>query len=104
MDMLSLACTRDGSHLLVHHASSKYMAVICYSPQPMGRSTDLASLPLRSARFALRPWLYILLHALVAAPAAWLQGGAPGAKVAVFGYMRTALGAASAGTEALLYR
>lgn len=57
-----------------------------------------------SASFALRSWLYILLHAVVAAPAAWFQEGALGGKAAVFVCTRTALGAVSAATEALLHR
>lgn len=56
-----------------------------------------------SSEFALRSWLYIFLHKLVAAPLTWLQGNAA-EKVAVFTFTRSALGAVSAGTEAMLYR
>ncbi len=57
----------------------------------------------RSAEFALRSWLYILLHAAVATPAAWWYGAGPG-KNMVFIYTRVALGLVSALTETLLFR
>ena len=57
----------------------------------------------RSSRFALRSWLYILLHWLVAAPAAWWYGAGAG-KVAVFVTTRAALGLVSALAETLLFR
>eukprot|EP00887_Chlorella_sp_A99_P004057 scaffold11.g4057.t1 len=56
-----------------------------------------------SSAFALRPYIYILLHAAVAWPAVLLFGGGRG-KVAAFYLIKAALGAASAATEALLYR
>lgn len=56
-----------------------------------------------SGQFALRSWLYILLHGLVALPATWLHGAAAG-KVAVFVSTRAAMGLASAATETLLFR
>lgn len=54
-----------------------------------------------SSEFALRSYLYLLLHALVAGPAAWWYGGGPG-KVHVFYATRLALGILSAASEAAL--
>ena len=56
-----------------------------------------------SAKYALRSYWYLLLHGVVAAPAAALFGAARG-KVLVFLATRVALGALSAFTEAMLYR
>jgi alpha-1,2-mannosyltransferase len=56
-----------------------------------------------SAQYALRSWLYIILHKVVAAPAAWWFGAAAG-KVAVFTATRAVLGMTSAVTEAMLFR
>ena len=56
-----------------------------------------------SAGYALRSYWYLLLHALVAAPAAAVFGATRG-KVLVFVATRIALGTASAFTEAMLYR
>ncbi|MCO5587878.1 hypothetical protein L7F22_041830 [Adiantum nelumboides] len=53
------------------------------------------------SEFALRSYLYLLLHALVAGPAAWWYGGGPG-KVHVFYATRLALGIFSAASEAAL--
>lgn len=54
-----------------------------------------------SSEFALRSYLYLLLHALVAGPASWWYGGGLG-KVHVFYATRLALGIISAGSEAAL--
>eukprot|EP00899_Mesostigma_viride_P024385 jgi/Mesvir1/5130/Mv15282-RA.1 len=54
-----------------------------------------------SAQYALRSYLYLLLHALPALPA-WLLLGGPGGKLAAFYSVRLALAGASALTEALL--
>ncbi|KAI5078870.1 hypothetical protein GOP47_0006541 [Adiantum capillus-veneris] len=54
-----------------------------------------------SSEFALRSYLYLLLHALVAGPAAWWFGGGP-RKVHVFYATRLALGFISAASEAAL--
>lgn len=54
-----------------------------------------------SSEFALRSYLYLLLHALLAGPATWWYGGGPG-KVHVFYTTRLALGILSAGSEAAL--
>lgn len=56
-----------------------------------------------SAQFALRAWIYILLHAVVGAPAAALFGTGIG-KQSVFLTVRAALAFLSAATEALLFR
>lgn len=57
----------------------------------------------RSAKYALRSYWYLLLHASAAAPAAALFGAAR-SKVLVFLATRVTLGAVSAFTEAMLYR
>ncbi|KAH7331694.1 hypothetical protein KP509_20G046700 [Ceratopteris richardii] len=54
-----------------------------------------------SSEFALRSYFYLLLHALVAGPAAWWYGEGPG-KVHVFFTTRLALGIISAASEAAL--
>eukprot|EP00250_Pteridium_aquilinum_P012965 c2104_g1_i1 orf=506-2251(-) len=54
-----------------------------------------------SSEFALRSYLYLLLHALVAGPAAWWYGEGLD-KVHVFYATRLALGILSAGSEAAL--
>lgn len=56
-----------------------------------------------SARYALRPYLYLLLHTTVAAPAA-LWFGSESGKVAVFHITKASLAFFSAVSEALLYR
>jgi Alg9-like mannosyltransferase family len=56
-----------------------------------------------SSQYALRAYVYLLLHAIVAAPAALLFG-AEGGKLLVFYATRAALGLVSAATEAMLYR
>lgn len=56
-----------------------------------------------SAEFALRSWWYLLLHAAVGGPAAWLFGEQKG-KLAVFYLIRAAFAGASALTEWWLYR
>ncbi len=56
-----------------------------------------------SPQFALRSYLYVLLHALVAAPAAAVFGAAAG-KRATFHVVRAVLGAACAASEAALCR
>lgn len=57
----------------------------------------------RSPQFALRSYLYLLLHALFAAPAS-LALGADGGKRLVFHALRAVLGAACAAAEAALCR
>lgn len=54
-----------------------------------------------SSEFALRSYLYLLVHALVAGPASWWFGQGPG-KVHVFYIVRLALGIVSAASEATL--
>ncbi|CAM6087679.1 unnamed protein product [Calypogeia fissa] len=54
-----------------------------------------------SSEFALRSWLYILLHAAIIKPVAWWYGAGPG-KVQVFYFLRLLLGLLSAATEATL--
>ncbi|KAJ7546232.1 hypothetical protein O6H91_08G031300 [Diphasiastrum complanatum] len=54
-----------------------------------------------SSQYALRSYLYLLLHALLVGPAAWWYGSGAG-KVGVFYSLRFALGALSALTEAAL--
>lgn len=56
-----------------------------------------------SAQYALRPYLYLLLHTTVAAPAA-LWFGSEAGKVTVFYLTKAGLGFFSALSEALLYR
>ncbi|KAL0044650.1 hypothetical protein WJX82_004234 [Trebouxia sp. C0006] len=56
-----------------------------------------------SAQYALRPYLYLLLHTTVAAPAA-LWFGSESGKVAVFHITKASLAFFSAVSEALLYR
>ncbi|KAK9814227.1 hypothetical protein WJX72_002581 [[Myrmecia] bisecta] len=56
-----------------------------------------------SAKFALRPYIYLLLHSVVAAPAASWFGSGTG-KLAVFYLTRAALATASAIAETALYR
>ena len=55
-----------------------------------------------SPQFALRPYAYLLLHAIVAGPAALLAGPGRG-KATVWYVTRGALGAASAAAETALY-
>ncbi|KAI7842794.1 hypothetical protein COHA_003540 [Chlorella ohadii] len=57
-----------------------------------------------SAQFALRSWLYLLLHAPAAGAPALLGLGAGRAKLLGFFLLRAALGLVSAATEAWLYR
>lgn len=56
-----------------------------------------------SAAYALRPYLYLLLHTAVAGPAALWFGSGVG-KIAVFQLTKTVLALMSAASEALLYR
>eukprot|EP00873_Tetraselmis_striata_P005503 jgi/Tetstr1/425767/TSEL_001552.t1 len=56
-----------------------------------------------SAKFALRPYLYLLLHTVVGAPVAAVVGAA-GGKAAVFYAIRAALGAISAACDTALVR
>ncbi|KAG7673727.1 hypothetical protein Ndes2437B_g01890 [Nannochloris sp. 'desiccata'] len=56
-----------------------------------------------SAEFALRSWWYLLLHAAIGSPAAWLFGNEQG-KIAIFYIIRAALAAASTLTEWWLYK
>ena len=56
-----------------------------------------------SAEFAMRAYIYLLLHALVGAPAAALFGAGAG-KVAVFYAIKVALALVAAITDWWLYR